>query len=646
MQTCSRTNAADAERATEQDIYNRGVNRDAAWAGGLAIASFAFYAFGAYPSVSYGDSGELITAAYSLGIPHAPGFPSYSILAHAFQNLVAWGSVAYRTNLFSAFCSCMTVALLFAVLRRRGARLMWAVACAAVFALSHAFMVSARSSEVFALNALAAAGMAYAVACERWALAAFLGGVGAANHQIAVFLLPGLLLAAWGQEPGRMARLGAMAGAFMAGLGVYGLLPLRAVHDPFLNIGNPSSWDGFWRVVRRADYGTLTLALGETPPRAWSSIFLQLKRLGLGLLESIPWPLFLPAALIFHRNLKDSLVRFLFLGFLLIGPGFFLLGNLPFDAQSDGLLVRFYIVPSLLCACLTGQLGASLSRSLASPDARHPVLRSLGGASLFLLGTTSLVWQAARADVTGFRHDFTALAYGRNTLRSLPHEARFFMDGGDDTFYTTMMLTQVEGRRRDVVLHDRGGFVFRHPYGDDFRRLDKASRADRRLLMEQLLAKRQPIVYSTMDPDAMTGMSLQQAGLVYRTIPGQPFWPLYDLRGVPPWHHPPTAAETDYRTRALLPFYAYQAGVDASRQDRLESALGFWQTAWKYGKDVLWLKPNLVQALHLYGYRLATQGAHASAMRLYRQILKLNPADPVAQKNVAELNVLLSRHGP
>ena len=31
----------------------------------------------------------------------------------------------------------------------------------------------------------------------------------------------------------------------------------------------------------------------------------------------------------------------------MLGPIFFVLGNLPFDAQSDGLLTRFLIAPTI-----------------------------------------------------------------------------------------------------------------------------------------------------------------------------------------------------------------------------------------------------------------------------------------------------------
>src|SRR5688572_20229427 len=81
----------------------------------LFLAAFALYLNRAYPTVSVGDSGEFITAAHTLGVPHAPGYPAYVILAKSFQQALPWGNIGYRVNLFSAFCGAGAVTLLFLI---------------------------------------------------------------------------------------------------------------------------------------------------------------------------------------------------------------------------------------------------------------------------------------------------------------------------------------------------------------------------------------------------------------------------------------------------------------------------------------------------------------------------------------------------
>lgn len=79
------------------------------------------YLFSQAPTVTLEDSGELITAAYHLGVPHPPGYPLWTILSWLFTRIFffmhyrgypnpAW-SVNCMSGFFAALC-CATVALL------------------------------------------------------------------------------------------------------------------------------------------------------------------------------------------------------------------------------------------------------------------------------------------------------------------------------------------------------------------------------------------------------------------------------------------------------------------------------------------------------------------------------------------------------
>ena len=63
------------------------------------------------PTVTLVDSGELIVAAYSLGIAHPPGFPLYVMLAHL-ASVVPIGNVAVRVNVASAIFAALAAAML------------------------------------------------------------------------------------------------------------------------------------------------------------------------------------------------------------------------------------------------------------------------------------------------------------------------------------------------------------------------------------------------------------------------------------------------------------------------------------------------------------------------------------------------------
>jgi hypothetical protein len=57
----------------------------------VACAVTALYASGACPTIYVGDSGELATAAATLGIPHPPGYPLYVLLGRLWIRLI-WGA--------------------------------------------------------------------------------------------------------------------------------------------------------------------------------------------------------------------------------------------------------------------------------------------------------------------------------------------------------------------------------------------------------------------------------------------------------------------------------------------------------------------------------------------------------------------------
>ena len=68
------------------------------------IISLSLYILTLAPTVTFEDSGELIAAAYNLGIPHQPGYPLFTLLGRVFSMLPI-DTVAYRLNLMSAVLS-------------------------------------------------------------------------------------------------------------------------------------------------------------------------------------------------------------------------------------------------------------------------------------------------------------------------------------------------------------------------------------------------------------------------------------------------------------------------------------------------------------------------------------------------------------
>lgn len=234
----------------------------------VGAAALFVYTLTLYRTVPPGDSGELMAAAYTWGIPHPPGYPLFALLAKLLS-LVPIGSVAARMNYLSALADAAAASLLFLAVARL-TRNLWAGICAAgLFSFSPLIWAYAVAAEVFALNNFFVCLLIYLLVLfwetrgSRVALAAaFCLGLGLTNHQILIFY--GTVWVAWTLWVGRRELLSprllaALAGLFALGFSVYLYLPLAASAKPAVSWGDPSTWSGFLDHLLRRDYGTFRL---------------------------------------------------------------------------------------------------------------------------------------------------------------------------------------------------------------------------------------------------------------------------------------------------------------------------------------------------------------------------------------------------
>ena len=89
------------------------------WVGvGVAVTLLLVYVATLMPGVPPTDSGELILAAWSGGVAHAPGFPLYTALGWLWSHLLPVGRIAWRLNLLSAVCGALAGGLTYALALR------------------------------------------------------------------------------------------------------------------------------------------------------------------------------------------------------------------------------------------------------------------------------------------------------------------------------------------------------------------------------------------------------------------------------------------------------------------------------------------------------------------------------------------------
>ena len=82
------------------------------------ISGLAFYYYMA-PEVTLQDSGELVTGAFSFGVPHPPGYPLWALMGYVWSHfIVPFGNPAWRMGLLSVVTGAMTVGLMTIIMTR------------------------------------------------------------------------------------------------------------------------------------------------------------------------------------------------------------------------------------------------------------------------------------------------------------------------------------------------------------------------------------------------------------------------------------------------------------------------------------------------------------------------------------------------
>ncbi len=214
------------------------------------LTAAALYVPAANPAVGGGNTGEFQVMSVALGIAHPPSYQLYLLLAALAVRLPGPGDAAWRVNVLTALLGALAIALIAALppaleaLRaaagnacesggpRLPAALGGAIAGAAAIAMPRLWTLSVEA-EVFTLHLALVA--AFWLVLARWqhargaaasrllVLAAFVAGLGLANHRTFLFIAAGGALAVLLIQPSIVARPRLLAACCLATAA--GLLP-------------------------------------------------------------------------------------------------------------------------------------------------------------------------------------------------------------------------------------------------------------------------------------------------------------------------------------------------------------------------------------------------------------------------------------
>ncbi len=430
--------------------------------GVVGLACLLVYVPRLHPSVPGGDAGELIVAAARLEIAHPPGYPLYTLLAHAATGL-PFGTVAWRVNLFSALCQAGAAAILAATVAAATRSAVAALTSGLLFAFSPVVWTHAVGAEVFGPHDLLVAGLVFCTL--RWrrgrrfadavAIATVVGLGLAHHHTIVFYALPALAWLLWyGPELRSPRRLATLGLAIAAGLAWYLYLPLAARTATSLSWGDPTTWQGFVDHLLRREYGTFRLAAGIDP--AASSFATRLAAWGehtLGATLGIGAFFAVVGAAVWLGSRRETPERG-WVGLWVVSLAvyvlaFHALANLPIgDPLYRAVTARFWQQSDVVVFVLVG-LGFA-----AAQDAFPRALRAMHAPAI-AVGTMLAMAQLTPILLRGDRStDDTVARYGRALLEPLEPDT-LLLTRGDLVTNVVRYLQAIEGVRTDVLVLDQ-----------------------------------------------------------------------------------------------------------------------------------------------------------------------------------------------
>src|SRR6188472_3434649 len=465
-------------------------------AGAVFLVALVVYGSTLAPTVTLTDSGELIVAAYGLGVAHPPGFPLWVMLAHL-ASLVPIGSVAVRINFSSALFSALACAILtlvvaellvtasgFAAPRRRNKagrkssiiesseargllRFASAVSAGLLMAFSRTLWSYATITEVYALNALlvllvfflvvrwrrriiemrmdSSAGVATP---DAWIyVAAFVFGLSMGVHHVTVALtLPAIAVVVYRTAGLKFFASRRLLYAALISIGalilVYSYLPWAASRSPAMNWGNPRSLQEIWWHITGRQYRVFF----SFSPAAMGTQFAEFCRM---LLREfgfawLPVALFLAVAGLASAYKRDR-TAFWFLLLIVIAD---LAYALSYEIAEDK---DAYYLPAFISIAIAAGLGIHwLLQRVASKSSA--IWKSYVAAAAAIVLTSATAF-GANWPFNNRRHYFIANDYVENLFSTIaPNGLVLTQDWqvASPMFY----VQEIEQRRGDVKLLD------------------------------------------------------------------------------------------------------------------------------------------------------------------------------------------------
>lgn len=424
----------------------------------LIIISFIVYLSTICPTVYLGDSGELTTAAFSLGIPHPSGYPLYALLGKIFC-LIPIGNIGFRMNLMSVIFSLGTVWIVYSIIYKITSSITSSIFGAFTLAFTPLFWGQTVSAEVYPLHTFFVALLIRVLIywdedrdlC-RLALFAFIAGLSFLNHLQTVMIAPSVLFFLIVSDRKAVVNLKTftiISILFLFALTVYIYLPIRTQAGAAIHWGDPDNLRNFFDVVsgknHRSEY-VFNKTFMEYMIRSKDAFIIVINQFGVISLFAI-WGFI---------RLPSFRWRLFYLGIIVFDFFYTIFLNTVF------IEVTAFNLPTLIVIAVLSGIGISdlLDRCkgiIVKSNIRIYQISNIACCAvpvLFMISNYNICDQGR--NYNGYEHAL-------NVFRTVNHDGTLFV-GGDNNLFPITYARIIERMREDVTLCDTYNLFFRMAY--------------------------------------------------------------------------------------------------------------------------------------------------------------------------------------
>ncbi len=488
-----------------------------------ALLALAVYLKTVAVTVTGEDSGELIAAAATLGIPHPTGYPLWCLFGFAFTKLIPIGDAAFRVNCMSAFFGAATVFLVILIVIRLTRSHLAGLGGGLALAFSREFWEQSVIAEVYTLNAFFYAWCILLILVWRetrrdrvlrWF--ALIYGLSLTNHSTMAMVGPAFGLYVLFIDPRiwrRFGLLASLAGLALLGFAVNLYLPIRSAVNPPMDWGNPETLQGFWDVITRKQYQFMFTQFPHSFERFGQQMVAFFWQYVREFTPVIAWLPLVGLASLWYRWRSAAVL--LFGLFATVVLGFTLLLNFSLTHEALWIISTHWIPAYLVAGILIGVAIHALGKASRQAELIKVALAAV-------CATLPLLEHYEHNDRSDSR---MVLDYAVNVLKTMDPDA-VYIPTADHAIFPIVYLQVVKGLRPDVFIGNKYGDidpVFRNYLPENVQQSAGTflTNGQRDLALQRFLDETsRPVYFShrSMIPH-LPNHDIVNAGLLYRAVP-------------------------------------------------------------------------------------------------------------------------------